>query len=366
MAWPFKRDGVLAKVASRLKIDGTVVESTLADAEELFMALDGPASSANFVHVTFADEHCEKNLIEFSRKNREARHVVVELAARQYYLYKNDAGRSSFVSRRRLTTLWAPIKNGKFTDTGDVIYGIEPALAPASRPKLLVVFPAMAAPIYQSSLFRYATRNYNTIQKFVSPSTHVMRLVDLGGVVGNFYLDTTVLPDNTAKIQAAIRQVMADLQVRQEDVVLLGSSKGATGAVFHGLTMGIKHVAVDPVLSEVEYWDRLDDSHFTKNRIFNKTKQQVFASLQADLVAQGMWADRLAQQVLITSRRSPQYQHTAPLLVEDQDTNEVFINDNPGITDHPDVPKFSLHVATSTVDQLLAGVPITPGHFLID
>ncbi len=379
MSW-FKRDrgaeqastapepvGGAQSAGSRVVVDGSVISWPLEDRVAGLEAVRARKGSANFVHIDFPDDGTEHNAIERARKDPAAREALVGLAREEFYLYKHAGSRSSFVSRRRLPQLWQPVKEGRIKDSASgTLYELEPALNPAGPPKLLVVFPAMGAPIYAPSLFRYATRNYKSIQKFVSPSTTVMRLVDLGGVVGNFYLDTAVLPTNAASIQATIRAVMDELGVAQEDVVLLGSSKGATGAVFHGLSMGLKHVAVDPVLHEEHYWEKHNDSHFTRETTFDLTKQEIFAELIKGLEAEGRMDEALSKQVLITSERSPQYEYIAPLLIDGRSTNVVLVNTNEGIKDHPDVPVFSHHVASSTTDLLLSGVPLVAGRREID
>lgn len=350
-----------------VKLDGTVLAFDLDDVIEGLGVVAGTAKRTNYVHVNFEDWGSGKNLTELARTEPKAYEAVVGLAANEYYMYKHEAGRSSFVSRRNLPTLWQPVREGRIHESAQgILYQVEEAPAPTGRPKLLVIFSAMADRIYSPSLYRYMARNFKTIQKYVSPSTHVMRIADVGGVVGNFYLDSGVLPKNASNVQRTIKSVMTSLGAVPSDVVLLGASKGATAATYHGLSMGLKHVAVDPVLHEGEYWDRFNDSHFTRNQIFPRTKQEVFAELMGRLRDRGRLGTALDKQVVITSERSPQFHYIEPALLAGNDRNVVLINDNPGILDHPDVPVFSQHITTSTVDQLLAGVKVAAGTYRVD
>lgn len=99
--------------------------------------------------------------------------------------------------------------------------------------QLAVVFTAMA----QLDDFTY---NYRaSLRDFSGP---VLYILDDFGDQGAYYLSSGRNLAEFRSVQSLIRNVVADLGLSPTDVVTLGSSKGATAALLHGVTMGAGHV----------------------------------------------------------------------------------------------------------------------------
>lgn len=112
---------------------------------------------------------------------------------------------------------------------------------------------------YSASLYRYFAKNFSTIDKYIGKNVSILRVADIGGITGSFYLNTNALPTNADKIKSLILEVIEQCQIKSDDVVLYGCSKGGTAAVYHGLTNNYKIVAVDPILNDEHYINNKND-----------------------------------------------------------------------------------------------------------
>ncbi len=333
------------------------------DLDELLGVLDESGDSIRYVHVAHESADEGTNLIAEARKQRGAKDVVTSLASRGYYVYVVKDGTTRFVHESSIRYLWEGIRSSRLAvSQDDVVYSLEPPRAGGEPRRLLVLFSAMNSPIYQSSLYRYFAKNYSKVGELVPGDTAVLRVADIGGVVGAFYLDTAFRPDNAARVQRLLRSVMEEHAILPSDVVLVGASKGATAAYYHGLSTGLRFVAVDPVLSDDHYVRRWSDSHFTEGGVFPRTKDEVFAELVEN--ARAVEAVH-GKGVVVTSPRSPQY--TTTRLFSDRLSARltVFESNDPRIKDHPDVAPTTLGVTTSLINSSLYGWPLPEGRVSI-
>ncbi|MBF6671412.1 XcbB/CpsF family capsular polysaccharide biosynthesis protein [Glutamicibacter sp. FBE19] len=320
-------------------------------------------STLKYIHVDTATMNLDQTFSRIALTNEEMRQGLVTLARHGYYSYVQRETITSFVHESRVSALWNPLKDGTYSKTDDgIVYSIEKPQQNPGRPRLLVLFSSMPPYLFTSSLSRYFTKNYNSISKFSNKETYVLRIADLGGVIGNFYLDTLTHPNNSKNIEKLITSIMKQYGIDAGDAVLLGSSKGGTGATFYGVSLGLKFVAVDPILSDEHYWNNHNDIHFTNNEIFSSKKSDIFSRLFAD--------DKLEKspegtQCVIYSSRSPQHKYIDERILSNTD-NGIFIDvDNPDIHDHPDVSPNSIHVTTSIVSTMLAGISLKNGRSVV-
>ncbi|HHU8995023.1 TPA: XcbB/CpsF family capsular polysaccharide biosynthesis protein, partial [Escherichia coli] len=128
---------------------------------------------------------------------------------------------------------------------------------------------------YSASLYRYFAKNFSTIDKYVGKNVSILRVADIGGITGSFYLNTNALPTNADKIKSLILEVIEQCQIKSDDVVLYGCSKGGTAAVYHGLTNNYKIVAVDPILNDEHYVNNKNDLHLIEG-VFPQPKEELF------------------------------------------------------------------------------------------
>ncbi|WGE90851.1 hypothetical protein [Actinobacillus genomosp. 1] len=93
-----------------------------------------------------------------------------------------------------------------------------------------------------------------------------------------FYLNSNADLQFENKVFKLIKKIQKECSALDEHTVLYGTSKGATGALFHGITMGLKTLAVDPIISDKHYLEKFNDLHFVNN-VFPEYKQNKFAKL---------------------------------------------------------------------------------------
>ncbi|KIQ97618.1 XcbB/CpsF family capsular polysaccharide biosynthesis protein [Lysobacter sp. A03] len=316
-----------------------------------------------FVHIDHEDlVPTGKNLIELARRHELAKKLVVSLANRGFMAYILRGTVTSFVHYKRLGTIWKMVTEGPLeVDENGLIYGLEPPLSGHPVKHLLVVFSSMAGKIYTASMKRHFEQNFASVQKYIPAGTAVLRIADLGGVVGGWYMDTYGIPDNEAHVQALIERVVSKAGVKSEDVVFYGVSKGGSAALYHGLQGKYRVVAVDPILADDYYVNTFRDSHFTVG-VFPKDKLDKFKALSVAIDPKG-----IAPTAIICSERSPQFPYITSVLGNELNDRIAFFNSqHPDIKVHPDVSPKTLNVAVMAMNMLFYGVPMPTGICIVD
>ena len=115
---------------------------------------------------------------------------------------------------------------------------------------LVVVFSGMHSDWNHPGLDRYIFPQFRHIGSLTPPGTAVLRLGDLGGISGSFFMDTADAPSNCDDISELIVAAIRRLGLPPQRVCLIGPSKGATGAAIHGLRLHLPFVAVDPIVDD--------------------------------------------------------------------------------------------------------------------
>jgi len=326
--------------------------STFPDGDEL-----------QFVHVDHSGAgQPGQNFIEIARRDAQAKDIIVALANRGFMAYALREGTTSFVHYKRLPTLWNKVKDGDCeVDQNGLIYSFEKALNDHPVKHLLVVFSSMAATIYTASMMRHFEQNFSTVQKYMPAGTAVLRIADLGGVVGGWYMNTHGLPDNEANVRALIERIIDRAGISPDDVVFYGVSKGASAALYHGLQGKYRVVAVDPILADEHYVKMHRDSHFTIG-VFPKDKLDKFRELSAAIDPES-----IAPTVIICSQRSPQFPYITSVLGKALNDRIAFFNSlHPDIKVHPDVSPKTLNVAVMAMNMLFYGMPMPGGMHVVD
>ncbi len=315
-------------------------------------------SSIDYVHVDHSEYADCENILHVSRKDPLAKSYVVELANSGFSLYKSANRISSFVRNSVVPDFWHRVKAGEFNCANGLVYQLEtPKEHKVSR--VLVVFSSIGEDIFTSSLMRVFTFNFKSIGKYLPADTAVLRIADLGGVVGSFYLNNNADPEFADRVTSLIKRVSQELGVNPEGVTLYGASKGGTGALYHGVMGGFNAVVVDPIVSD-EYYERVfKDSHFTIGT-FPETKQQVFTRiLNSDV--------ELKQSIsIIYSSRSPQYEYITSIVKESRVGRGFnYLNSlNVLINDHPDVGAQTVNIAVMLMNASLYQIPV--GRYCMD
>lgn len=306
-----------------------------------------------FFHVANTEKFASDgdSLITLARRNPHAHEILLALANKGFYLYMvKENYISSFVQHKSLEKLWNPVKNGQVLSHNGLLYTITPPKINVN-PKLLVIFSSISGKMYQPSLHRYFEQNYRSIEKYISPNTIILRIVDVGAVTGAYYFNTNYLELNEYKIQDLIFKT--EEKYKTQKTVLFGISKGATGAFYHANLGNYDFVAVDPIVDDEHYLVRHKDLHFVKG-CFPETKIEKFRRV---LKAK---ADRKNRNgCLITSKKSPQFKYIEREVIEPYKQDySIFITDHPEIKDHPDVAPNSMHMMTTLVNNLINGIDV--------
>ncbi|MEC5190993.1 MULTISPECIES: XcbB/CpsF family capsular polysaccharide biosynthesis protein [unclassified Arthrobacter] len=320
---------------------------------------------ASYVQVDHGSESkADESLINISRRNPAAKSLLSSLASKGFYLYRVTDDGSRFVRDHTIGKLWHRVKDGDFSVNEEgLIYSFTPATVTSEFTRILVVFSSMSTSIYNPSIMRYFEQNFRSAQRHVPPNTAVLRIADIGGVVGAFYLNTVRNPDNATRVRRLICDVAIQHGVSLKDIVLYGASKGGTAALYHGLTGGFKSIAVDPVISDEYYVSKYQDSHFTTADIFPEKKQDVFQRVVAQAVAgDSRTAADSTTTAVIYSERSPQYAAIQEIAALKLQHRAAFFNCiNSEILDHPDVSPKSLNTAAMLMNMFFYDLPLMPG-----
>ena len=322
-------------------------------------------SSTSYVHVNHGPSSAPgENLITISRRDPNAKRLISHLAVNGFYLYRATEDGSRFVRDHTISRLWHRVKDGDFSTNEDgLIYSFTLPAVKSDFMRILVIFSSMSTSIYTPSMMRYFEQHFRSAQKHVPPNTAVLRIADIGGVVGAFYLNTVRNPDNTERIRRLITETAIAHNVSHHDVVLYGASKGGTGALYHGLTGGFKCLAVDPVISDDYYVSTYQDSHFTTSGVFPERKQDVFARIiDKALDSDSKISGEDTMTAVIYSERSPQYGAIQEIAVQKLHDRAAFFNCiNPEIADHPDVSPKSLNTAAMLINMFFYDMDLKPG-----
>lgn len=312
------------------------------------------ARGKSFVHIGHTDQPANKNIIELARKDANIKGLVVSLANAGFTHYKCENQVSSFVFHSRIPTLWKPVIDGDLLQHDGVIYSLSLPSGDFKPERLLVVFSSIAEKLYESSIHRLFFQNFKTINKYLPPNTAVLRIADLGSVVGAFYLPTNFDPSNADRIQALIRKVRTDLGIKMSSIVLYGVSKGGTGALYHSLIGNYNSVSVDPITSDEHYIRKFKDSHFTIGT-FPADKSEVFENLMSSCNVP------TSSISVITSPHSPQYAYIDQIIRSSPIGHALnfFESENPRISDHPDVGPNTIHALTMLVNMAFYGLDFT-------
>lgn len=365
--------GTKAKAPSKAEIDSPHVlrlpfDGDMPDLVKPSTAHENEAD-IRFIHVPHGpDAPPQTSLTLIARKDPQARACLVHLSKSGYYAYCTKEGCTRFVRSDLVASIWIKIKAGEYQMTPDeVVYSVTPPANGSKPARLLVVMSSVHASPNTASLHRYFMQNFPTIQKYIPPDTAVLRVGDMGGVLGAFYLNTVHRPDNVSAIQRLIASVCADLGVDRNLVVLYGGSKGGTGAFYHSFLGSYRCVSVDPIVADEHYIKNLKDFHFTAGGVFAENKETVFNRLVADHRNPSPSGAAPARHAVICSERSPQFPYITRILMEPLRREVAFFNSrNPEIKDHPDVAAKTINTTTMLLNMQLYGLDITPGVTDID
>lgn len=199
------------------------------------------------------DTESKLNYIEMARKSTEIHEKYKDLLKNDYILYFHQGTISKFYKRAYVEELF---QRKDLIKSNDIFYTLD---KPIDRKvnnevpkKLLVIFTCMPnSSDYDSSLMpkRMFPKFFNGIERSLVKNVYTMRIMDLNVSHGSHYISTSNFPDYEKNIQLSILNLIEKLNIKKENVVLYGGSKGGTGALYHGAALDLKTLAVDPIVN---------------------------------------------------------------------------------------------------------------------
>ncbi|MDR2297356.1 MAG: XcbB/CpsF family capsular polysaccharide biosynthesis protein [Comamonas sp.] len=299
------------------------------------------------------DEGEDKNIIIISRRNALLKRILVKMTNLGFCLYKHEKYISSLVHQSEIKKIWGRVTNGELNTYKSLIYSLEkPVLVDEFPKRLVVVFSSISEGLYSSSLsVRYFWKNFKTIGKYIPQNSYILRIADIGGVVGSYYLNNIFSDKVESHIQELINSFCESKGIDiKSDVVLFGVSKGGTAALYYSLLGGYQAVSIDPIVSDDYYLNEWNDRHFTEG-VFPITKQEKFeALLSSDL--------KINNAFVIYSERSPQYKYINSIVKNSRNGRFInFLNSiHPKIKDHSDVAPMTLNISTALINGIFYGI----------
>lgn len=304
-------------------------------------------------HGANSEVKLNHNLYGLARNDVSAKALVVALSNLGYYMVKHRDGVSSFLWGGH-EEAFSEYIDGEFF--GGLYYKLQMPLG-VKPGRVLVVFSSVADFPYNASIQRRCFfGNFKSISKFIPYDVAVLRISDIGGVVGSFYLNNNFDLDRERKIRALIGHVSDRLGVGLDKFVFYGGSKGGTGAFYHGVSMGVGFIAVDPIVSDMYHETIHRDSHFTIGT-FPVRKMDKFRKLI--LSAEGD-----SRGYVLTSLQSPCF---ASIVTAGVPSGVGLWNvRHRGIKSHPDVGLNTVNLVTMLINAMFYGVaPEAPWKRLI-
>ncbi|PME47028.1 XcbB/CpsF family capsular polysaccharide biosynthesis protein [Vibrio lentus] len=290
------------------------------------------------------EERNNYNLYALAKNNKNVKDLVIKLANNGFYITEHKKGTSTFTNYRNKEEFIkrGGLKNLKFDC--NLFYSVEEPKINFGENKLLVIFSSVSNFPYNASI---KTRNFfpifKTISKYIPENTTILRIADIGGVVGSFYLNSQYDQKIESNIQFLIEKIQKNLSIKKENIVLYGASKGGTAATYHSIIGCYKCVAVDPIVSDIFHEETYNDPHFTNGGIFKLSKQELFSKALKDYK--------------INSSINIIYSHNSPIYKDIEDIFkgtkinliEVY---HPHIKSHPDVGGKTINILLSMINGL--------------
>lgn len=291
------------------------------------------------------------NLLGLARSASHVRRLVSYLANNGFFLVDHANGVSRFEHLSDHSTFANFFNDDSVQLRDGMFYKVEKPSLDVGPPRLLVVFSSIADhPLNASLSRRMFFKNFPTIAKYIPKNTYILRIADMGSILGSFYLNSIFDPHFAAKTQTLIQAIAQGLGVEHSDIVLYGASKGATGAFYHGVSGGYAAVAVDPIVSDQYYLHEMNDLHFVEGN-FPFDKETVFSTLLKEV-------EPRSPVHIVTSPSSEQYQYIERLLANHHCPQSLMLYrfSNPNISTHTDVGPQTVNFVTAMINNLFYGI----------
>ncbi|UQW81257.1 accessory Sec system protein Asp2 [Staphylococcus edaphicus] len=255
----------LIKITNIKDSEGLFLKDGEKTVQRLYVGYDYEILNTKIVEVVL---NTSENIIELARKNTDIYNLYKILLLNDYILYYHNDGTSKLYKRSYIKELW---KRKDLHQYNNNFYTLD---APKDKKlnsadeniKLLVIFTCMPPmDVYDNYLMtnRMFPKFFDGIERSIVKNVYIMRIMDLNCSHGSHYINTVNNPNFENDIIGSIKSVQSKLNIKNDDVVLYGASKGGTGSLYYASKLDYKCLAVDPIISLEEY--NLKDEHFLKD-----------------------------------------------------------------------------------------------------
>ncbi|WP_150538235.1 XcbB/CpsF family capsular polysaccharide biosynthesis protein [Actinobacillus vicugnae] len=298
-------------------------------------------------------EKLNYNFLAVGRSNVEAKKLIADLSNNRYFLTNHTNGISLFTKFIDGKSFLPHFNDKNVQVWNDTFYTLEEPQAKDNNNRLLIIFSSIADLAFNASVSRRMFfKNFPSISKYIPKNTYILRIADIGGVLGGFYSNSNADMMFEEKIQKLICKIKRDYLIKDDNIVLYGTSKGATGALLHGIKLGLKTISVDPIVSDEYYIEKHNDLHFVTD-VFPMSKQEKFIKILKEESHKN-----LSNIKLITSPNSEQFKYINKILLASNLGICSYIFTNPQIKGHTYIGEQTLNFVTSMLNNLLYNIDI--------
>lgn len=209
-----------------------------------------------------------RNLIKMAWSDEKVNDFLTYLSNLDFILDGNIGDTFRFIKRN---SFWRPDLREYLAHSGNNVYyadDLDPVRHRTGEIKHIVFFfCGMPGPDGLNSLNaeeRMFPHLFHNFTRSLTKDTLVVRIADVNGVRGGFYVNTNNYQSQEDDISEFIDFMMNKYQVNANNVVLHGTSKGATGALFYAAKHDLNCVVVDPVLDARDAIMNLHNNHFMR------------------------------------------------------------------------------------------------------
>ena len=199
--------------------------------------LDGFCASASSIHTFFAAELDDLSRLPASvmalNPNLRKNTIVIVIEPTETCVQITFKSKNFHYTDRNLLRSTEPWR--RYSKYVGLNYLFSPASTEAGSKYLVVGFSA----VNQRGIFGY---NYRSVSE--TTGANAIYLLDDFGDQGAYYLTNNRALHIYETVQSLIHELASDLQVQLSNIILIGSSKGATAALIHGLGIGDGNVFI--------------------------------------------------------------------------------------------------------------------------
>lgn len=259
---------VLNKLIKLVYLDKSITLDSLIKTTQIIT----PNENYELLHTKTVEVtlNSNENIIEMARKDKNIYNLYKDLLKNDYILYFHNKGKSKLQKREYMKELW---KRKDLYQQGDTFYTLDyPKQANEKElndnKKLLVIFNSLPNEELldnHSVSKRIFSKHFEDIEEHLVDNVHILRPMDLNLSHGSHYINTSINTNMEKDIVNTIKNVKEKLGIDDKDIVLYGSAKGGTGALYYSSLLDLKCLAVGPIIS-LEECNKSDNYFLTDYR----------------------------------------------------------------------------------------------------